>query len=401
MKRIERNIKTNYIYQCLRYLDMSTAIWVLYLGAKGMSLVEIGLLESIYHITSLIFEVPSGAVADLLGRKKTITVGRLCAIISSLIMVMSNHFLGFGVGFIFCALGNNLGSGTEEALVYDSLKQAGNEEAYIKINGRSNSIIAGVQGIGAFLGVIISKISFQVSYLVGMAASSMALVTSLFFIEPENQNIQQNVSMKAHFKKSFECIKANKKIIFLLIFYPMISMFAAIIYFYGQRYFSDLKFGKIEMGIIFLIDSIFASSGEILSSKVKEKLKGKAGFVMGLIMSGAILGLAVCGKWMSLPLFWLITLSSSTLDPISSEALNELIEVEQRATIISVNSMAFSVMMILVFPIAGFVAEHTSMKVTFIGISLIMLVGLELCNRLSKRLMTSKEYIEEKIIEEL
>ena len=107
MNRIERNIKTNYIYQCLRYLDMSTAIWVLYLGAKGMSLVEIGLLEAIYHITSLIFEVPSGAVADLLGRKKTITVGRLCAIISSLIMVMSNHFLGFGVGFMFCALGNN------------------------------------------------------------------------------------------------------------------------------------------------------------------------------------------------------------------------------------------------------------------------------------------------------
>ena len=47
-----------------------TGAWVAILAARGYSLAEIGLAETVFHITSLIFEIPSGVFADLFGRRK-------------------------------------------------------------------------------------------------------------------------------------------------------------------------------------------------------------------------------------------------------------------------------------------------------------------------------------------
>lgn len=150
MKRIQRNIFINYIYTGIKCMDMTSSIWVLYLAYRGMNLAEIGLLEGIFHLTSMLFEIPTGAIADLLGRKKTIVLSRISALIATLLMISANGFWGFAISFIFSAASFNLSSGSEEALVYDSLKQLGKEEQYVKVNGRLNFIIEVTQGIGAF-----------------------------------------------------------------------------------------------------------------------------------------------------------------------------------------------------------------------------------------------------------
>ena len=56
---IYRNIPLDYIFTFLKNLDMSTSVWVLYLAFKGMNLWQIGILEGVYHITSMICEIPS------------------------------------------------------------------------------------------------------------------------------------------------------------------------------------------------------------------------------------------------------------------------------------------------------------------------------------------------------
>lgn len=69
-KKLERNIKIDYVSRFLANFDFSGAIWVLYLAYKGMNLWQIGILEGIFHVVSFLSEVPSGAAADLWGRKK-------------------------------------------------------------------------------------------------------------------------------------------------------------------------------------------------------------------------------------------------------------------------------------------------------------------------------------------
>ena len=128
-------IYTSDFFSGLRITD---AVWVALLAARGFSLLEIGLAESVYHIVSLLFEVPSGMAADLLGRKKTLVCGGVLVVTANLLMAFAPNLF-----FICLAMGLNafaatLHSGTSTALVYDSLKQADRTADYIKVSANSS-----------------------------------------------------------------------------------------------------------------------------------------------------------------------------------------------------------------------------------------------------------------------
>ena len=121
----DRNIRLDYIFCFLRNFGPTQAIWVLFMVYRGMSLTEVGIAEGVFHVTSLLCEVPSGAAADLLGRKKVMLGGRIFSVLASLTMLSAHSLPMFCAGFVLSALSYNLLSGTEEALVYDSAKAAG------------------------------------------------------------------------------------------------------------------------------------------------------------------------------------------------------------------------------------------------------------------------------------
>jgi len=75
-QRMMKNVKLDYVHTFISNMNMQGSIWVLYLAYCGMSLMQIGLLEGMYHVTSMICEIPSGAAADLLGRKKSMVISR-------------------------------------------------------------------------------------------------------------------------------------------------------------------------------------------------------------------------------------------------------------------------------------------------------------------------------------
>ena len=109
-KKLNRNIGLDYVSVFIQNMNMQSCIWVLYLAYCGMNLGQIGILEGIYHITSMLFEVPSGAVADLLGRKKSMIISRVLVAISCFIMLVSKNFWLFALSFFIQALGNNFNS---------------------------------------------------------------------------------------------------------------------------------------------------------------------------------------------------------------------------------------------------------------------------------------------------
>ena len=69
---IKRQINKLYTLTTVSYFRIAGASWVALLALRGFSLLQIGILESIFHIASSCFEIPSGVVADVFGRKRTL-----------------------------------------------------------------------------------------------------------------------------------------------------------------------------------------------------------------------------------------------------------------------------------------------------------------------------------------
>ena len=73
---LKKQLGALYASTFLSGLRLTDAVWVALLAARGFALWEIGLAEAVYHIISLVFEVPSGMAADLLGRRRTYLLGK-------------------------------------------------------------------------------------------------------------------------------------------------------------------------------------------------------------------------------------------------------------------------------------------------------------------------------------
>ena len=129
-------IYTNNFFSGLRITD---AVWVALLAARGFSLWEIGVAESVFHMVSLTFEVPSGMAADLLGRRKTLVAGGVCMVLSNLLMAFAPDLFFICLAMALSALANAMFSGTASALTYDSLKQCGRTDDYLRVSANRSS----------------------------------------------------------------------------------------------------------------------------------------------------------------------------------------------------------------------------------------------------------------------
>lgn len=388
-KRFAKNILLDYIYNFIRNFDISSAIWVLYLDYRGMSLLQIGLLEGIFHVASMIFEVPSGAVADLFGRKRVMIVGRMFYVVSAILQITAGNFWLFAFAFILNALSYNLNSGTEEAFLYDTLEKLDQKDNYIKINGRMNTLLEISSAIATFVGGVLAQYSYVLCYSFVMIFGIISIFPALFFYDTnarvhfekkEKDNKKKNRRKKEkifleHAKVCYDICRKDKQLVQVLLFFPMIDTFYAIMFFYGQKYFFDLRLERIQISFIMLFAGICASAGALCSTKVYGVWKENAKYLISVSIGVSIACLLFHHRIGSIFFFCMATFANAVLYPIQSTTLNERIPSKQRATILSVSSMVYSVFMVMFFPLSGGMAQVLGLDRIFGGLG-ILLVAL-------------------------
>jgi len=394
-KKLNRNIKIDYIYRFLKNFDISSSIWVLYMVYKGLSLWQIGIVEGIFHLTSFLFEVPTGALADLLGRKKVIIAGRICSALSSILCLFGQNMWYFAFAFAISAIGFNLNSGSEEALIYDSMKQTGQENRYLRVNSRLNVIIEIAQGTATVIGGIVAEYSFPMCYIISVLIAIIALVPAALFAEPDLKNEgllgegsledgsyvislkeEKNITkvIRDHFKISFEIIRIDPKLRKILLYYPMVFTFYTIVFFYGQEYFSLQGLSKIAISIIMLLAGVMSCIGAFSSEKFLSVFGNRAKYLASALIGIGIILVSRYNLIVSIIAFAIMSYANAVLYPIQSQSINELIPSKQRATIISVDSMIFSMMMIVLFPLCGLVADYIDLHFVFIALGTLQLL---------------------------
>lgn len=152
--KIKRQLSLIYLYEGISALKMVDMVWVLFLVQRGFTLTDVGIAEGFFHGVSMCCEIPSGMLADLLGRKRTLVLSGILSFLSSLCMVDSK-----GMGLVLVSMGlnalsYNLVSGTREALTYDSLLEVGCEDRYLKTASIQEMIYQGLSAAACLTAVL-------------------------------------------------------------------------------------------------------------------------------------------------------------------------------------------------------------------------------------------------------
>ena len=350
---IKKQINKLLMFDGVSAFALAGASWVALLASRGYSTAEIGILESIFHVCSMLFEVPSGAVADVFGRKKTLALSRVCSILSAIVMVLSDSFFTIAVAMLFCALSYNLTSGTKEALAYDSLKLGGKQEDYLRyssgdliVNQLFSSAAVLLAGLALYLG-------YRKAYIIDVLISLLALAVAMSLHEVPAEG-HDNMNIRTRFKdvfiESVRFLKESKKARKIIAVSALIDAIVTLLGMFMQAALPEAGLPKFLLG-----PALFAMSlGGVFGAKIVTKFRIKSYRRVTIIaFAAAVMNLAAALS--AIPAVMVAGCFICGIYVCTDTALNDMIPSGQRATLVSVNSLVFSVVMIVMSPIVGFV----------------------------------------------
>lgn len=216
---LQKQLRCVYLHAFFSTLRFTDAVWVALLAARGFSLAEIGLAEGVFHLTSLLCEVPSGMAADLLGRRRTLIFGGVLGVFSALAMASAPGLGLICTAMALKALGYNMLSGTAEALIYDSLKMAGREKDYIKVDANASICMKIATALGSLASLLAGVLRYAGYYLADAVSALLSALAAARLEEPivtdeqaarERHTLRElPARLRVHILDSADCLRGS------------------------------------------------------------------------------------------------------------------------------------------------------------------------------------------------
>lgn len=172
-------------------------IITLYFQERGLNYVQINSLWRIIIGSKAIAEVPTGVIADRIGRKFSITIALALQLLGEVVFIFADTYLIFVAVSVVAGIGFAFLSGCFEAMMYDSLKSEGKEDQMQKVSGLNDSFAQLAIIIGSFAGGVVASDlrieSFILAIVITAVFVGLALTISFFLEEPavEYGHLQQ------------------------------------------------------------------------------------------------------------------------------------------------------------------------------------------------------------------
>ena len=171
------NEKVFYISEFFAGLIFHMPVWVAY-ELQFITLPQLAIIEAIMQGSQLIAELPTGAVADLLGKRTSVIIGRIIGIIGLLLYATSANFMAFVWYAVISGVSASFVSGAKDALLYDSLKQDNRHHLYQKIASKASLVFQLSFAAAILFGGILSLWSFKTVIYASIIAEFFVFVIS-------------------------------------------------------------------------------------------------------------------------------------------------------------------------------------------------------------------------------
>ncbi|HXK49770.1 MAG TPA: MFS transporter [Clostridiales bacterium] len=387
-------------YGFFRDLKFFEPFLIIFLMQSGLNLFQIGLLYSVRETMSFIFEIPSGIIADNYGKKRELTWCFSFYIISFILFFFGMNFWMYALAMAFFGLGEAFRSGTHKAMIYSYLEQKGwfGQKNFVYGRTRSFSMIG--SAVSSLLSIVFL---FQIDalkalFLISVIPYTAEIILILSYPDSLDQIKKTKFSFREFFKISVSEFKRVVRDSAILKTITSSSIFDAI---FGsiKDYIQPILAGlltaftfktfidldekitlKISLALVYT--AIYIISAAASRNVYRLNKKRTSSLLMKSTMS--ILGLTcfVIAASVKLDLVVLVVLSFFFLfvlknlrRPIFVDVIGDLMDKDQRATVLSVENQMTGIFTIVLAPLFGYIADNFSFSVLFIfiGVSVFMI----------------------------
>ncbi|MDH6365511.1 MFS family permease [Enterococcus sp. PF1-24] len=260
-------------------------------------------------------------------------------------------------------------------MVFESLVAEKEQQRYLKVSANNSVLIEASSSLGVVIAGILSDSFFDGVYWLQIIINFVAIAVAWQFVEPEIATYQKEKYFSL-LKSAFQLVIKIKALPQVMLTFAFVEALGATYYFYFQNYFAEIGISGFGISLVILGSSVFQMLGAKLSPKISESFKlTTIYFLFFSVTAVAIAFSAILPVVATISFYALVNVLAAIINPIRSNYINQSIPSGKRATINSIDSFCFSLMMVLFFPLTGFLISIVSYEITFIGIASCLLLG--------------------------
>jgi len=394
MNKQSRRIVTTYVVLTLLSTFASSFIWginTLFLLDAGLTVTEAFTANAFFTGGQVIFEVPTGVVADTRGRRLSYLLGAATLFVSTLAYLwlweVKGPFWAWAIVSMLLGLGFTFFSGATEAWLVDGLKSAGFEGDLDNVFAKGSIATGFAMLTGTLAGGFVAQLTnLGVPYLLRAGALAMTFILAFFFMHDEGFKQKKRTSLGKEMRSVFaDAVEfgIRKAPVRWMMFSGIFSGGVSIYAFYAmQPYLLDLYGNNAGYGIAGIAASVVAGAqivgGVLVPYTARILAKRTTFFILATIISiGALTAIAVLSNfYLVLAVFAVWSLIFAAITPIRQSYLNELLPSEQRATILSTDNMLASAGSVFAQPILGKTADVYGYPTSYIGSAIFQFFAL-------------------------
>jgi MFS family permease len=379
-----RTVQRTYLALTLLTTLAASFIWgvnTLFLLDAGLSNVEAFAANAFFAAGQVIFEIPTGVVADTRGRRFSFLLGAGTLLASTLLYLLmwqvEAPFIGWALASALLGLGFTFFSGATEAWLVDALSATGYEGDLETVFGRAQVVGGGAMLVGSVAGGVIAQLTdLGMPYLVRAALLGLTLVIAFLFMRDIGFKPERNASpvgaVRTVMTGAFDAGLRNRPVRWLMLAAPFTTGVGFYAFYALQPYLLELYGDPNAYSIAGLAAAIIAGSQMAGGWSVRFvrrwfSRRTDALLLFGLIGVAALLLLGIVPLFaVAVALLVLWALAAAVEEPIRRAFLNGLIPSQQRATVLSFDSLMGSTGGVVIQPALGRVADLSGYAASYV-----------------------------------
>lgn len=368
---VGRMIVYGLLAECLLIVPVLIPLYM----SRGLSATDVFLVQAVFTVGVFVFEVPSGYFADVLGRRLSLLLAALFWVLGFSAYTLAHSFAGFAFAELVLAFGASLRSGTDAALVFDSLKEVGAEAEFAHYQGRVDFASRLGTALASVAGGVLGAVLLELPVYLNIATAALMLVTALGFTEPPRARPPFENPLRGIGRVVARCAADARLLLPMLLAGLMTSVGIVGLWAY-LLLFQKSGLSSAASGIIFAAFQVASGVAARRSASIERRLGARRAAALFPLVGVGLLAVAL---WPRVPVCAAAMVVNGFLwglsGPLLMARINARASSDVRATVISVGNMTGRLFYVALAPAVGRLADAVSLAAGFALLGATMLVG--------------------------
>ena len=385
-----RDLKLFYLFRLLATSYLWVPVSVLFPQSRGLGFDQVMLLSAIYSVVVILVEVPTGALADRIGRRHSMLAGSLAMVVSGITAYFAHSFGEFAVAYVLAAVSMALCSGADSAYLFDLLHERGCGHEYPRRESAASAWHQVGSAMACAAGGLLGEIDLALPYLVTAAVAFAAFVVALLLgperrppPRPQTAGTELGVYLR-HMGRALRDVVRSRGLAWIIAYSAVVFVLVRSTEYLYQPYLDERGFAVSEIGFIFA-GSFFLASFVAHRAHALRRWLGEEFLVyglLGMLSLSFILLNQLHGEWGPLAMLAVQAMAIGLYSPLVKTMLNrEITDSSRRATILSIESIARRGAKGVFSPVAGYVGATSAIYlcggIGIVGFALLALFAVK------------------------